>query len=563
MLKLLALKKTRSAKAAELTTLRNQRTELRSNEEALKVEVEAATDISPELQTRIDTLTHSQTEVDDRIIALTEEIEKCDEEIRSLENQPGTPASERQSSEPQQRSAAARPAATVEAGEFRSQSGCFRSRAARDMFYARNDVREFLAAVRSCAPEGSRGVQGAGLTIPTVMLELIRDNIGERSKLVRYVSRRDVNGAARQTITGNRPEGVWTESCGSLNELNLQFTQVEVDGYKVGGYIAICNSTLADSDINLGEFIMDSLLDAIGIALDKAILYGKGGDQKMPVGIVTRLAQQSKPGYWGKNQGTWTDLHTSNILKLNLGAKSGVEFYMPLIQALGKADPKYSRNGTVWVMNRRTHMDLMSRGLAFTDAGTLVAGVNTRMPAENGEIVELDFIPDYEFVGGFMSDYLLAEREGGTIAQSSEVRFLQDQTVYKGTARYDGVPVYGEGFILVNYNNVKPSETVEFAPDFANEKMNVLICTAAAGSGAGQTKVTVAGELDTSNNTLAYQVQNNGGGISVGDLAEAFEPLESGTTDIKAAAGTPICVVELTKDKRVVSLGTVLSVPHA
>ena len=64
-----------------------------------------------------------------------------------------------------------------------------------------------------------------------------------------------VKGKARQNVTGTIPEGVWTEMVGTLNELNFTFSQVEVDGYKVGGFIAIPNSTLEDSDIALANEI--------------------------------------------------------------------------------------------------------------------------------------------------------------------------------------------------------------------------------------------------------------------------------------------------------------------
>ena len=151
-----------------------------------------------------------------------------------------------------------------------------------------------------------RGVTGAELTIPEVMLDLLRDNLHEYSKLIKRVNLRPVKGQARQNIAGTIPEAIWTEACANLNALNIVFNQVEVDGYKVGGYIAICNATLADSDLNLANEILTTLSQSIGLAVDKAILYGTG--TKMPVGIVKRLAETAKPNYWGTNE-PWTDLY--------------------------------------------------------------------------------------------------------------------------------------------------------------------------------------------------------------------------------------------------------------
>ena len=46
--------------------------------------------------------------------------------------------------------------------------------------------------------------------------------------------------------------------------------------------------------------------------------------------------------------------------------------------------------------------------------------------------------------------------------------FIEDKTVYKGTARYDGMPVIAEGFVMIGVNNVTPATTMNFAADTAN-----------------------------------------------------------------------------------------------
>ena len=83
------------------------------------------------------------------------------------------------------------------------------------------------------------------------------------------------------------------QMCANLNELDLMFNDVEVDGYMVGGFFAICRAKISDSDIDLATEIISALGQSIGYALDKAILYGKG--IKMPLGVVTRLAQKTQP----------------------------------------------------------------------------------------------------------------------------------------------------------------------------------------------------------------------------------------------------------------------------
>ena len=90
------------------------------------------------------------------------------------------------------------------------------------------------------------------------------------------------------------------------------------------------------------------------------------------------------------------------------------------------------------------------------------------MPVIGGAIEVLSFIPDNVIVSGYFDLYILAERAGQKFASSEHVRFLQDRTVFKGTARYDGAPVIAEGFVAIGIKNTDPATTATFASDTAN-----------------------------------------------------------------------------------------------
>lgn len=334
----------------------------------------------------------------------------------------------------------------------------------------REDAREFIVRTRELMDQ-KRSVTGGELGIPTVFLDILRDTLNQYSKLISRVNLKPLKGKARQSIAGTIPEGIWMEAYGKLNELNISFNMVEVDGYKVGGFIAAPNALLEDSDLDLVNEIMYAISQAIGLAIDKAILYGTG--VKMPRGIVTRLAESAKPAYWGDDEKTWTDLHTSNLLLIDPAANTDVLFYKDLILKCGKAKANYSNGGKFWCMSSTTKSTLAAKALTINAAGAIVTGQSNTMPIVGGDIVELDFIPDNVIIGGYGSLYLLVERAGATLAQSTEVKFIEDQTVFKGTARYDGRPVIGEGFVAINISQVTgatvPSATaVTFVADTAN-----------------------------------------------------------------------------------------------
>ena len=335
----------------------------------------------------------------------------------------------------------------------------------RTAMFERQDVKDFLARARE-AITNKRAITNAGLLIPDVFVGLLRENIENYSKLYKHVFVRPVKGTARETVMGTIPEGVWTEMCATLNELDLAFNEVEVDGYKVGGYFVVCNATLEDSDIDLAAELLTALAQAIGLALDKAILYGTG--TKMPIGVVTRLAQTQAPADYPSTARAWADLHTSNIVSISAANTDGIKLFKNIILASGAAKGSYARGEKVWCMNETTRTKLLAEGLSINAAGAIVSGMNGTMPVVGGVAEVLSFIPDNVIIGGYFELYLLAERAGTRLGQSEHVRFIQDQTVLKGTARYDGLPVIAEAFVAIGISGTTPTAAMTFAADTAN-----------------------------------------------------------------------------------------------
>ena len=114
-------------------------------------------------------------------------------------------------------------------------------------------------------------------------------------------------------------------------------------------------------------------------------------------------------------------------------------------------------------------------------------GIADKMPVVGGDIVQLECVPDNMIVAGYFDLYLLGERAGAKFATSEHVRFLNDQTVFKGTARYDGMPVIAEAFVFIGIDSTSPAVNgVSFAPDEANKiipsiSLNATEATVASG----------------------------------------------------------------------------------
>lgn len=386
-----------------------------------------------------------------------------------------------------------------------------------DEIFAREDVKAYLAEVRAVI-KNKRELTNVGLTIPETFIGLIKENVENYSKLYRHVNVRPISGNAREIVQGTVAEAIWVECCAALNELNLAFNDAEIDCFKVAGYYKVCNAVLEDNDVDLATKLLEALSQAIGFAVDKAILYGRNtsGTQKMPLGIMSRLAQTTEPSNYPATARPWTDLHTTNIISLPAGL-TGIALFKQITLASGAAKSRYSRGRKVWVMNDTTYTKLRAEGMTQNTNGQIVSGIDGEMPVIGGIVEVLDFIPDNTIIGGYFDLYLLGERAGAKFAQSEHAFFIQDQTVFKGTARYDGQPVIAEGFIAIGLEGTTPSATsVAFEPDSANIVKGILLSqsavTLAVGAKATVTATTlpIKGDVTWTSSDVTKATVTNG-----------------------------------------------------
>ena len=432
--------------STEEETLRSRRAELVTREAEIEAalnevttetpddERAAAEEAAEQFERDSEALTAEETEAANRRASIEQQIADLQAELDEI-NQRAKP-----------QAPAAVPTTTTEREDeinMNTREVFFRMNAQeRDAFLARDDVKGFLQRVREMRTE-KRSITGAELGIPTVVLGLIRENIENYSKLKKHVTVRNVKGKGRILVSGPIPEAVWTEMCATLNELDMSFTQVELDGFKVGGIFYVCNALMEDTDIALATEIINALGQAIGLALDKAILFGTG--KKMPTGIVTRLTQKTDPGTTTKGARPWENLSTSNVKSIPAG--TGLELFQNIVNASGAAKSKYSNGGKFWAMNEETFAKLMVSAMSMNASGAIVSGMQRTMPIIGGAIEILNFMPENVIAGGYGDGYVLLDRAEASFATSEHYRFPEEQTAFRGSARYDGVPAIPEAFV--------------------------------------------------------------------------------------------------------------------
>ena len=313
----------------------------------------------------------------------------------------------------------------------------------------REEVRSFYSSLKQAIEK--RSITGLDLTIPQILLETITEDLGRYSVFYSLVRVARLTGTGRAIVAGEAPEAVWTEMIGKINELSNLFSDIEVDGYKVGGFIPLHNSLIEDSMINLAAHVEELLKESIAIALDKAILYGTG--TKMPLGIIPAL--NANAGLKATNIITLTTTNTKfdKIIETMKNIKRGRRGRGPITVAMNEA----TWLGTIVPMS-----------LATNSNGGFVTVSNQAFPGVGYKVVFCEEIPDNNVLVGDFSKYLLAERADVKSASSTEFLFTEDKTVFKATARYDGKPVRQEAYVLIGLNGAIPEVSKSFAIDEAN-----------------------------------------------------------------------------------------------
>ena len=172
------------------------------------------------------------------------------------------------------------------------------------------------------------------------------------------------------------------------------------------------------------------------------------------------------------------------------------------------------------------------------------------MPVIGGTIVELDFMADYDVAGGFMDLERWVERSGATIDYSDIPLFIQNCTTFKGLQRFDGKPVFGEAFVIVNYNNTNPVTSLSFAPDYNGDPATLVVSAAVPASGSST--LTVSGATGSKQMYLVSGVPVNvPKGAALGDSWTVLPT----TKKVSAVSGNFVTVCDLDAAGRVIGVG--------
>ena len=404
-LRQLILNKKIQERSAKITALRADETKLKDEE----VELEKALD-EAETDEEVKVVEDSADELEKKIKDKADEITKLEDEKAKLEDELAEIEDEQPNNEEK------------EDGEKRKMAKKVQTRNNADVMTIREslqieNVRSFYQNIANAMVE-KRSLTGAEKVVPVEVIDRIESKLGDYSTLISEVTVEKIGGTGRAVIAGDIPEAIWFEvGKKALDELEDKLDGVELDGFGLGGYVAVPNIIIENSLINLANHVEDRLAKAIAKALDKAILKGTG--TKQPLGVVASAPVANKV----TSDGTITDL----------------------IAKLAKVDTDGTGGEVVAVMNRATYYSqIVPKTLAVAANGVLTGSY-----ALPFRVVLSAYADDNTIVFGDFKQFLLAQRSEIRVESSTEVQFTSDNTVFKGVGFYDGKATKAEAFAVV------------------------------------------------------------------------------------------------------------------
>ena len=404
-LRQLILNKKIQERSAKITALRADEDKLKDEEKELEVALDEAT-----TDEEVKVVEDSADELEQKIKDKADEIAKLETEKTDLEAELAKIEDEQPNNEEK------------EDGEKRKMAKKVQTRDNADVMTIREslqieNVRSFYQNIANAMVE-KRSLTGAEKVVPVEVIDRIESKLGDYSTLINEVTVEKIGGTGRAVIAGDIPEAIWFEvGKKALDELEDKLDGVELDGFGLGGYVAVPNIIIENSLINLASHVEDRLAKAIAKALDKSILKGTG--TKQPTGVVVSAPTANKV----TSDGTITDL----------------------IAKLATVDTDGTGGEVIAVMNRATYYSkIVPKTLAVAANGVLTGSY-----ALPFRVVLSAYADDNTIVFGDFKQFLLAQRSEIRVESSTEVQFTSDNTVFKGVGFYDGKATKAEAFAVV------------------------------------------------------------------------------------------------------------------
>lgn len=225
----------------------------------------------------------------------------------------------------------------------------------------------------------------------------------------------------------------WTAEATPKTETQPGFENITLQAKELSAYTQISDTLLADSPINLINFLTDLFRRAWMWTTDKVYVDGDGAGK--PLGVI----------------------EDPNVITVNRAGAGAVT--LTDISNMYEVHPTHFMNGAVWFMNkviearllneRSTTNDLLLRNMISIKEGRIETLKGHPIILSDNKTPTIGTKGDV-ILGNWRDGYYVGRRQGVTIARSEHVAFLSNMTTIRATGRVAGLPAQPKAFVVLD-----------------------------------------------------------------------------------------------------------------
>jgi HK97 family phage major capsid protein len=225
----------------------------------------------------------------------------------------------------------------------------------------------------------------------------------------------------------------WTEEATAKTETQPSFENITLQAKELSAFTQISDTLLADTPINLMNFLTDLFRRAWMWTTDG--IYVTGDAAGKPLGVI----------------------EDPNVIIVNRGAANTVT--LADISNMYEQHPTHFMNGAVWFMNkviaaglldeRSTTNDLLLRNMVSIKEGVLESLKGHPVVLSDNKTPALGAKGDV-ILGNWREGYYIGRRQGITVARSEHYAFINNMTTIRATGRVAGLPAQPKAFVVLD-----------------------------------------------------------------------------------------------------------------
>jgi len=285
----------------------------------------------------------------------------------------------------------------------------------------------------------NEGFAGVEQLVPATVFNRVFEELVRDHPLLSNISAVNTTGTTQWIDNnGDVNPAFWGDLIGEIQELlDNGFTTVNMSLYKLSAFIPVHNSMLDLGPTWLDQYVRTVLLESLAIALEDTVVNGSGNER--PIGMLKDLDGPVTSGvYPDKNKTSITDLNPKTL---------GSEIMFPLTH-----DGKRAVNNVLLIVNPADYWAKIFPATTILNAqGTYVFNV---LPI-SASIVQSVAVPVGTMVAGMGSDYFLGVGAERSFKVATEIRILQDQSVYVTRQLLNGRPKNNQSFLAFDISDLE------------------------------------------------------------------------------------------------------------